>query len=808
MDLTDTLNNIDYSWVDTYKPTPFAIKFINFIKLVNGGKGEENLSPVIHYHMLDQLTKYRNNLFVAFRGSGKSSLFGEYLFLYLAVFNKLPMLNDVSLAIYVSDTIENGVKSLRNNIESRYAKSEFLQKYVPSVKFTDNRVEFENVSGKKFIYRAFGASTGIRGVKEQGIRPSLCHKKGTVVMTDMGQHKVEDYYKKGDERQEKGYIVSLHGFDEKEVVTEEHRYKTLNGKWIEAKDLKKGTILVKPIDMIENDIPDVVDKTGKVINSVMQNKLFWRFYGYYLACGNFHSYRTVTFNSQYVTPNFISLVRKLKFKLKIVNEYWHIQVNFDMYNNIIKELFRCTTVDGWVKQIGLGKQKEIINGFMEGQKLSSKKYIPLLSHNLGCIAERLGYLYETLGGKLSLITDNSEALYRDKSNVYRVVAKTKMSGVEIFIPIQTPTHEYETFFGISHNCVIDDIMSDKNADSPTITEDIRKTIYAASNFALHPTNQIVWVGTPFNKKDPLYSSFGTEMWNSNAYPIAEEFPIKEDKFIGAWEDRFSYEFINRKFRELQSVGEIDAFNKEFMLKIMSNEDRLVLDDEIVYTNETDYFLNKEHYNFYITTDIAVSEKQKADFSVIAVWCYDKDQNWILVDGLIDRININTFIDELFRLVGEYGVSSVVMEKSATQKGFIDIIEKEMINRQQYFYLARDRGSSEAGFQMSTSKLARFNKVLPLFKLKKIMFHKFIETRLMDKEGLDELKSVTYSGIKSKHDDFVDAVSQLSYILPFVKELDEIADKEIKKVVDRSVFNVYNFDDDDLEDQQGSIKDYL
>lgn len=807
MDLTDTLNNIDYTWLKDYKPTKFAIKFINFIKLVNGGKGEENLSPIIHYHMLDQLTQFRNNLFVAFRGSGKSSLFGEYLFLYLAVFSNLPLLGEVPLAIYISDTIENGVKSLRNNIESRYSKSEFLQKYVPTAKFTDNRVEFENLNGKKFIYRAFGASTGIRGVKEQGIRPSLCHKKGTWVYTDYGIHKVEDYYKKGDERKEKGYIVELYGLDEKETVTDNHKYKSLNDKWIEAKDLKIGDILVKPISKVENSIPNVSDANGNIINRIMQTTLFWKFYGYYLACGNFHSYKVITFNSKYITTSFIEIVRKLKFKIKIINEYWHISVKFDLYNNIIKELFRCTIIDSWVREISLDKQKEIINGFIEGQKLTTKKYMPQFIHNLGYIAERVGFMYETLGGRLSLITDNSDTLYRDKDYVYRVVKSVKRSKEEIFIPIQTPTHEYETAFGISHNCVIDDIMSDKNADSPAITDDIKNTIYAASNFALHPTNQIIWVGTPFNKKDPLYSSFGTDMWNSCAYPIAEEFPVKKNKFIGAWEDRFSYDFIDKKYKDLQSVGAIDAFNKEFMLRIMSDEDRLILDDEIRYTNETDYFLNKECYNFYITTDIAVSEKQKADFSVILVWCYDKDSNWILVDGLIDRININTFIDELFRLAREYSVSSIVMEKSATQKGFIDIIEKEMINRQEYYYMARDRGSHEAGFQMGVSKLARFNKVIPLFKLKKILFHNFIENRLMIKEGLDELRSITYSGIKSKHDDFIDAISQLSYILPHIKEIEEESKQEVKKMIDRSIYSMYDFEDDSLENQ-GSLKDYL
>lgn len=811
-DLTDALNNLSYDWLLDYKPTPFAINFINFIKLVNDGKGEENVSPIYHYHILDQLTKYEHNLFIAFRGSGKSTLLGEYMLLYLATFNKLPLIGEVALAIYISDTIENGVKSLRNNLESRYARSEFLKKYVPKAKFTDTRCEFENTKGKKFIYRAFGASTGIRGVKEQGIRPSLCHKKGTIVTTDAGTHKVEDYYKKGIERKETGYIVKLYGLEDTETVTKEHRYKTLDNKWIKAKDIKANeTILVKKINMTERPVPRVFKQEVAVANpryvevkEIVHTNKFWYLYGYYLACGTFCNYKTISFNSKYMTTDLLELLNSLNLKPRITNEYWQIDISFQKYVSPVREIFKNIYLEDWIKELELIKQKELLNGFIDGSSLTTKKYNTLLLHNLGYIAERLGYMYKILGNKLTLVTEQSDALYRDNDYIYRKVENIIESEEEIFIPIQTPSHEYTTIFGTSHNCIIDDILSDKNADSPTIIEDINNTVYAASDFAMHPKHQTIWIGTPFNKKDPLYTAFGTQMWNSNVYPIAEEFPCDENSFKGAWTDRFSYDFVLKKYNNLQSVGKIDAFNKEFMLRIMSDEDRLVLDDEIVFTENIDYYMNKQNYNFYITTDIAVSEKQKADFSVIAVWCYDSEHNWVLVDGMVQRVKINVFIDKLFEYVKDYNVSAVVMEKSATQKGFIDLIETEMIKRQEYFYLARDRGSHEAGFLMSTSKLARFNKVLPLFKVKKIKFHKFVEQSIMKKEGLNELKSITYSGIKSQHDDFVDAISQLSYILPYIKEINEESKKEVKKMVDNRIYNIYT----EEEIVEGSMSDYL
>jgi len=94
---------------------------------------------------------------MVFRGAAKTSLFGEYLFLYLGVYGKLPGFGKVTLALYVSDSIENGVKNMRKNLEFRWENSEFLQAYIPEIKFTDIRWEFKNADGNVFIVKGYGA---------------------------------------------------------------------------------------------------------------------------------------------------------------------------------------------------------------------------------------------------------------------------------------------------------------------------------------------------------------------------------------------------------------------------------------------------------------------------------------------------------------------------------------------------------------------------------------------------------------------------------------------------------------------------
>ena len=332
--LEELINEVDYKYLnEEYVPGIAALTFINFIKLVNGSGGEENKSPVIHMDMIDAVNEFNEDLFVSFRGSAKTSVVHEYMFLFIAVYGEFFDFGKVNVAMYISDTIDNGVKSMRKNLEFRYNNSDFLQQYVPYANFTDVRWEFRNVDGHQFCVRGFGASTGVRGFKEYGKRP--------------------------------------------------------------------------------------------------------------------------------------------------------------------------------------------------------------------------------------------------------------------------------TWLGL------DDLMSDKNAESATIVRDIRNIVYKAARQAMHPKKRkILWTGTPFNKRDPLYAASESKAWHTKVYPICERFPCSREEFVGAWEDRFGYDFVKNEYEVLLENGEIQGFNQELMLRIVSEDDRLVQDGDIRWYNRSTLIDNRSNFNFYITTDFATSAKHK------------------------------------------------------------------------------------------------------------------------------------------------------------------------------------------------------
>jgi predicted phage terminase large subunit-like protein len=486
----DYLNKVNYNIPKNYVPSDFALEFVTFIKLVNGAQGEENKTPLIHYYMLDTLVCGHNRIAnLCHRGSAKTTVMGEYLFLYIGVYGKIPGFGSIDLALYVSDSIENGVKNMRKNLEFRWENSDFLQKYIPVTKFTDIRWEFRNADGRKFIVKGYGAQTGVRGAKEMGTRPKLA--------------------------------------------------------------------------------------------------------------------------------------------------------------------------------------------------------------------------------------------------------------------------------------ILDDLVSDEDARSATVIASVEDTVYKAVEYALHPKkNMMVWSGTPFNAKDPLYKAVESGAWAVNVFPVCEKYPCSREDFRGSWPDRFTYEYVKEQYEKCVKLGKIDTFNQELMLRIMSDEDRLILDSDIRWYSHAAVLKNKNRFNFYITTDFATSITEASDYSVISVWAYNNNGDWFWVDGICKRQLMDANINDLFRLAQKWRPQSVGIEVSGQQRGFVSWIQTEMINRNIWFNLASDNNSNNPGIRPNTNKLVRFNLVVPWFKAGKFYFPVEKKTGPEVAEAIDELSLASPSGFRSKHDDFIDTISMLASLTPW------------------------------------------
>ncbi len=157
--------------IEDYKPSIEALKFINFIKLCNI---EEHSNSEMHMVLADKIMSKKSRIAVEqFRGSSKSTIAGEYVALYAGVMGKLPNFGVVNFMVGVFDSAEGGAKNFIRNVVSKIDNSEFLRGQLTVQRSTQNELELINSVGHQLNIRTYGASTNIRGVRYNNMRPEL-----------------------------------------------------------------------------------------------------------------------------------------------------------------------------------------------------------------------------------------------------------------------------------------------------------------------------------------------------------------------------------------------------------------------------------------------------------------------------------------------------------------------------------------------------------------------------------------------------------------------------------------------------------
>ena len=213
------------------------------------------------------------------------------------------------------------------------------------------------------------------------------------------------------------------------------------------------------------------------------------------------------------------------------------------------------------------------------------------------------------------------------------------------------------------------------------------------------------------------------------------------------------------------TGKEASFFQELMLRITSEEERLVQEGEIRWYERAKLLAKKSTFNFYITTDFATSAKQTADFTVISVWAYNSNGDWFWVDGIAAKQTMDHTINDLFRLVQEYAPQQVGIEITGQQGAFIQWLQQEQINRNVWFNFASSEKSGDPGIRPIVDKLSRFNLVVPWFKMGKMYFPEEMKLSAIMGIGMQQIRLATMSGLKGK-DDFLDTISMLGYLKPW------------------------------------------
>lgn len=757
-----------------------------------------------------------------------STIFGEYLFLYLATFGgMLPNFGRIELALYVSDSIDNGVKNMRKNIEYRWGNSDFLQSYVPEAKFTDIEWKFKNKDNEIFIVKGYGA-------KALSLDTTLYTPKGK---TTIGECRVGDVIYGADGKPTK--ITAKSNF----FTNDMYRLHYDDGRTLDVNEDHINPVLLYGNGFRKHEQANLTTK--ELLSISLQRRPRWYklnnvrtpaikaidypvadlpcdpyLYGLLLAAG-IGSGRSALYLRVHSKANHELIKKKISQYIHKEDSgeegtAWQNRKNYHIDRNIrfprtlsVHSKTANKSIHKKYFRASISQRLELLRGLMDLHgKVVERGYLCLLRCRSAQLAEDIAELVRSLGGWATTEKKTNHrgdrlyscrftlnyAAFSDPKDIAKQKIYERHPAIEYIqkIPnvksqcIAVDNQERQFIAGDylrTHNtgirgtkamgkrpklAILDDLISDEDARSATEMANIKDTIYKAIDYALHPTMQkIIWCGTPFNAKDPLYEAVESGAWAVNVYPVCEKFPCEPKEFRGAWEDRFTYEYVKGKYEKAIKEGMISSFNQELMLRIMSDDERLLEENCFRWYDKNALMKNKSDFNWYITTDFATTEKQSGDYSVISVWALNSNNDWFWVDGICAKQTMDKNIDDLFRLVSKYyPVNEVGIEVTGQQQGFIPWIQKEMMNRNIWFTLASKGNDNAPGIRPNTNKMQRFNVVVPWFKAGKMHFPVGHEFNAALQEMLEELRLASGAGFKSKHDDAIDTISMLASLKTF------------------------------------------
>ena len=826
----DYVNSVSYGEDATYIPSPFALEFVNFIKLVNGEAGEENLTPVLHYKMLDQLAGRTSSILnMLFRGSAKALALDTEVFTP----NGVTTIGSLGVGDFVLD--RHGLPTMVTHKSKVFNKPTYritlddhrelvvCEDHLNIVeRVTTNNVYLEHVLTVPEILKQGLHYTRTKTAKQtSGIQYKWFIPKTPVVEYAETHFPLDPYtvgviLGDGNICKNTGYArIHSHIDDVQEIIDyiptscsvvrhDKRRHSTVRFGLLElGPDIKTW---VGTANTYTKAIPNEL-----MFGSVEQRLMVLR--GLMDTDGTVSKEKgtnpTFTSVSKELADGVATIVRGLGGRAKITKNCWDGNVSYRVGISLGVNPFRLKRkANLWKpkehKRIGIKSIVEIPSVPTQCIAVESDTQAFLvngytITHNTTLFGEYL-FLYLGVYGRLPgfgqvdialYVSDsiengvknmrkNLEFRWENSDFLRQYIPSIKFTDIrwqftnadgKLFIVkgygAQTGIRGAKEMGKRPTLAVLDDLISDEDARSPTVIKSVEDTVYKAVDYALHPTNnKVIWSGTPFNAKDPLYKAVESGAWAVNVYPVCEKFPCKREEFVGAWEDRFTYDAVKDKYDKALKAGKIDSFNQELMLRIMSDEDRLIQNSDISWYKRSTVLNNKGLFNFYITTDFATSERSSADYSVISVWAYTSNGDWLWIDGIVKRQLMSDNVNDLFRLAQMYAPQQVGIEISGQHGGFVSWIQDEMLVRNIYFPLASEGNNSKPGIRPNTNKLVRFNIMVPLFKLNKIKFP--IERKESEEmlECIDELSLAAVSGFKSKHDDFIDTISMLGSLTPW------------------------------------------
>ena len=322
----------------------------------------------------------------------------------------------------------------------------------------------------------------------------------------------------------------------------------------------------------------------------------------------------------------------------------------------------------------------------------------------------------------------------------------------------------------------DDLEDPKDVMNPRLRRELDKRIRADYDSAMSVGGRIRIVGTilhsdslleglmpenqVLNKEDLVYEPLKTyttgkpTVWASIRY---KAHPSMNDFSSILWEEHCGEEFLRDMQASFMQKNDPEGYAQEYLSQPI-DESRAFFDRTgLRPMDDADW---KEPVSWYCGVDLAVSEKQSADYSAFVVAGYTSRNELLVVEVVKAKIEADLIIEQFFRIRDCYKDIVFFMEKGPISKTLEPLLYKEMSIRNKFFqlsdvYLIADKQTKARPLQHRIkAKAVKFDQEAPWYGDLEIELRQFP---------------------RGKHDDQIDALALIPLQIQYMEDGEQIAD---------------------------------
>ncbi len=213
-------------------------------------------------------------------------------------------------------------------------------------------------------------------------------------------------------------------------------------------------------------------------------------------------------------------------------------------------------------------------------------------------------------------------------------------------------------------------------------------------------------------------------------------------------------------------GTQDIYSQEYL--------NIPLDESSTYFRRADFFsLTEDDYKspvrYYISVDLAISDKETADYSVFVIGAVDEHKRLQIRNVIRERMDGREIVDTLLWLQKMYNPEAIGIEEMQVSKAIGPFLREEMLKNNNYISLYPLKHGGK-------DKLTRSRSIQARMRASGCRFDK-------SQEWYQIFEDECMRFPRDKHDDQVDAFAYLGLMLDVIVEAPTLADLEEEEYQD-------------------------